>query len=199
MSCLAAACRWGRSARLTGPASSGRTSLALKFVAQTDAEARACAWVDVNDALDPESAAANGVRLRQLLWVRCRDEADGSEKTADGRAGRASDGRGSTRRCGRRICCCRRVDLRRLCWTWATRRRSKRAGFRWRRGSATGRRRSARNAAWWCWARGPMRSRPQAVVLECAAVRAEEAGGTVLRGLRFAVRRGQRAVCAGRD
>src|SRR6202030_1593867 len=29
------------------------------------------------------------------------------------------------------------------------------------------------------------------VVLECAAVRAEQAGGTVLRGFKFAVRRGR--------
>jgi hypothetical protein len=28
--------------------------------------------VDANDALDSESAAANGVALRQLLWVRCK-------------------------------------------------------------------------------------------------------------------------------
>jgi hypothetical protein len=50
---------------------SGRTSLALQFVAQRTAEERACAWVDVSDAFDPESAAANGVRLKQLLWMRC--------------------------------------------------------------------------------------------------------------------------------
>jgi hypothetical protein len=32
-----------------------------------------CAWVDTHDAFDPESAAANGVCLNQLLWVRCRN------------------------------------------------------------------------------------------------------------------------------
>ncbi len=64
----------GAISELTGATSSGRTSLALRFVAQRTAEARACAWVDVNDAFDPESAAANGVQLRRLLWVRCRDE-----------------------------------------------------------------------------------------------------------------------------
>ncbi len=61
----------GAISELTGATSSGRTSLALQFVAQRTAEERACAWVDVNDAFDPESAAANGVRLRQVLWVRC--------------------------------------------------------------------------------------------------------------------------------
>jgi hypothetical protein len=58
---------------ITGPASSGRTTFALSFVARRTAEARVCAWVDVHDTLDPESAAANGVNLKQLLWVRCRD------------------------------------------------------------------------------------------------------------------------------
>jgi recombination protein RecA len=30
-----------------------------------------CAWIDVSDALDPEAAAAAGVDLSRLLWVRC--------------------------------------------------------------------------------------------------------------------------------
>jgi recombination protein RecA len=65
----------GAISELTGPASSGRTSLALAFLARRTAEGRACAWVDANDAFDPESAAASGVLLPQLLWVRCRDVA----------------------------------------------------------------------------------------------------------------------------
>ncbi len=63
----------GAISELTGLASSGRTSLALALVSRRTAEGRACAWVDVSDSLDPESAAANGVQLRQLLWVRCGD------------------------------------------------------------------------------------------------------------------------------
>ena len=66
----------GAITEIIGPASSGRTTFALSFVAQRTAEARICAWIDAQDALDPESAAANGVNLRQLLWVRCRDAAD---------------------------------------------------------------------------------------------------------------------------
>ncbi|MDE3201955.1 MAG: hypothetical protein KGN79_13655, partial [Acidobacteriota bacterium] len=53
--------------------SSGRTSLALTFLARRTQEGQVCAWVDVHDTLDPESAAASGVSLRQLLWVRCKD------------------------------------------------------------------------------------------------------------------------------
>jgi hypothetical protein len=32
---------------------------------------RVCAWVDVSDMLDPVSAAAAGVDLSRLLWIRC--------------------------------------------------------------------------------------------------------------------------------
>lgn len=63
----------GAISEITGPASSGRTAFALSFIARCTSEARICAWVDVHDSLDPESAAANGVNLKQLLWVRCRD------------------------------------------------------------------------------------------------------------------------------
>jgi recombination protein RecA len=63
----------GAVSELVGPHSSGRTSLALAFAAGRTAEGRACAWVDASDAFDPESAAASGVLLRLLLWVRCSD------------------------------------------------------------------------------------------------------------------------------
>lgn len=65
----------GAITEITGPSSSGRTTFAISFISRRTAEARVCAWVDVNDTLDPESAAANGVNLRQLLWVRCGDSA----------------------------------------------------------------------------------------------------------------------------
>ena len=62
----------GAVSELTGSESSGRTSLALAFLAQRTREGQVCAWVDVTDAFDPESASASGVALRQLLWVRCK-------------------------------------------------------------------------------------------------------------------------------
>jgi hypothetical protein len=46
----------------------------LAFLAKRTEEAHVCAWVDAGDAFDPESAAASGVALKQLLWVRCRGE-----------------------------------------------------------------------------------------------------------------------------
>jgi hypothetical protein len=63
----------GAISEVAGPQSSGRTGLALSFLAQQTRDERVCAWVDAGDALDPVSAAASGVILRQLLWVRCRD------------------------------------------------------------------------------------------------------------------------------
>ncbi len=62
----------GAISEINGPESSGRTTLVLSFLSQRTASGQVCAWVDADDAFDPESAAANGVNLRQLLWVRCR-------------------------------------------------------------------------------------------------------------------------------
>jgi recombination protein RecA len=63
----------GAISEITGPVFSGRTSLALAFLAQRTNEDRVCAWVDADDSFDSESAAANGVALKQLLWVRCKN------------------------------------------------------------------------------------------------------------------------------
>jgi recombination protein RecA len=59
----------GSITEFTGPMSSGRTSFALSVLAGASADA-ACAYIDANDTFDPTSAAAAGVRLRSLLWVR---------------------------------------------------------------------------------------------------------------------------------
>ena len=56
---------------IVGPECSGRTSLALSLVAGLTAEGKLCAWVDVSDTLSPASAAATGIELSRLLWVRC--------------------------------------------------------------------------------------------------------------------------------
>jgi recombination protein RecA len=61
----------GALTEMVGAECSGRTSLALAFVAQVTRAEKVCAWVDVSDALSPESAAACGVDLARLLWVRC--------------------------------------------------------------------------------------------------------------------------------
>lgn len=56
-----------------GPAGSGKTSLLMAALAARTRAAEVCAVVDGRDAFDPASAEAAGVRLQQLLWVRCRE------------------------------------------------------------------------------------------------------------------------------
>ena len=60
---------------MTGAPGSGRTTLALSALAGITRHGDSCAYVDVSDALDPVSAAALGINLRYLLWVRA-GEAD---------------------------------------------------------------------------------------------------------------------------
>lgn len=64
----------GAISEITGSMSSGRTTVALAFLARSTQEGLSCAWIDANDNMDPESAAANGVCLKYLLWVRCKNE-----------------------------------------------------------------------------------------------------------------------------
>jgi hypothetical protein len=61
----------GAITEMIGPECSGRTSLALSFIARVTQSANVCAWIDASDVFDPESAAAAGVDLSKLLWVRC--------------------------------------------------------------------------------------------------------------------------------
>ena len=61
----------GAITELVGPESSGRTSVVLSFLAGMTRAARVCAWVDISDMFHPESAAAAGVDLSRLLWIRC--------------------------------------------------------------------------------------------------------------------------------
>jgi hypothetical protein len=56
---------------ICGPASSGRTTLLLAALAAATRRGECCAIVDASDALDPQSAAAAGVKLSRVLWVRC--------------------------------------------------------------------------------------------------------------------------------
>lgn len=65
----------GAITEMTGPACSGRTSLALSFLASIVRAGNVAAWIDVSDAWDPESAASAGVELSRVLWVRCGADA----------------------------------------------------------------------------------------------------------------------------
>jgi recombination protein RecA len=61
----------GAITELVGPECSGRTSFALSFLSGITQTGKVCAWIDVSNTLQPESAAAAGIQLSRLLWVRC--------------------------------------------------------------------------------------------------------------------------------
>jgi len=61
----------GAITELVGPECSGRTAIALSFIARITQAAKVCAWIDVSNSLDPASASAAGVDFNRLLWVRC--------------------------------------------------------------------------------------------------------------------------------
>ncbi len=56
---------------ICGMASSGRTSVLLLALAHATQRGEVCALVDTSDAFDPASAAAAGMEMSRLLWVRC--------------------------------------------------------------------------------------------------------------------------------
>jgi hypothetical protein len=64
----------GSITEVCGAASTGRTSFGLAVVAAITQSGAACAWVDVSDALSPESAAAANIILKRMLWLRTSAE-----------------------------------------------------------------------------------------------------------------------------
>ena len=68
---------------ICGSASSGRTSVLLSALAAATQRQEVCALVDTTDALDAVSAAATGVELERLLWIRCCRGADAGLRTPD--------------------------------------------------------------------------------------------------------------------
>jgi hypothetical protein len=79
----------GRLSEISGPLSSGRTSLALALAATATRAGEVAAWLDVANAFDPASAQAAGIDLDRLLWIRdsrLREALQGAERllTAQG-------------------------------------------------------------------------------------------------------------------
>jgi hypothetical protein len=191
----------GAISEITGPSSSGRTTLTLKFVAQRTLEERVCVWVDVNDALDPESAAANGVNLKHLLWVRCCDDqarANSDEKPSESWQGPSQSSRQRTKPWTRLDQALRATDLLLQAGGFAVivldlgdttpengRRIPLATWFRFRQAAdrtrcslvVLGKTKYAQSSA--------------ALAVECAPLQPEVAGGTVLKGFRFEVQRGR--------
>jgi len=195
----------GAISEVTGAVSSGRTSLGLAFVARRTAEGRVCAWVDASDAFDPESAAANGVALGQLLWVRCGNgQAENLAKNKPARkAGAGQAGAGTEKRPQKRVWTCldqalRAADLLLQAGGFAAivldlgdiapeygSRIPLATWFRFRQ--AADRARSSLVVL----GKAAYAQSGAAVVLECAPPRLRTAGETVLRGFTFTVRRGR--------
>jgi len=71
----------GSITEVAGAASTGKTSFGLSAIAAITQSGAACAWVDVSDALSPESAAAADIVLKRLLWLRM--SAERKERVSD--------------------------------------------------------------------------------------------------------------------
>lgn len=176
----------GAISEVTGPESSGRTSLALSFLAQRTHEGQVCAWIDAYDTLDPESAAACGVGLKQLLWVRCRNargHAKGKPWASLDQAVRATD---LLLQAGGFAAIV--FDLATVALEQASR-IPMATWFRFRQAANRSR------ACLVVLGQNAHAQSSAAVVLECVPLRAETAGETVLDGFHFEVsRERQRSV-----
>jgi hypothetical protein len=73
----------GALTEIAGPASSGRTSYLYALLAAATAEQEYCALIDAENAFDPLTAARAGVRLSQVLWIRCTSNIEHALKAAD--------------------------------------------------------------------------------------------------------------------
>ena len=73
----------GAISEIIGPESSGRTTFIHSLLAASTSKFEICAYVDTDDSFDPVTAAAAGVTLSQLLWVRCGHNAGHALKIAD--------------------------------------------------------------------------------------------------------------------
>jgi recombination protein RecA len=73
----------GAISEIIGPDSSGRTTVIHSLLAASTSKYEICAYVDTDDSFDPVSAAAAGVALSQLLWIRCGHNAGHALKAAD--------------------------------------------------------------------------------------------------------------------
>lgn len=76
-------CPRGAITEIIGPVSSGRTSLLHSILAEATRLGEWCAIVDATNAFDPTSAAAAGVELSSVVWIRCNGDASRAMKAAD--------------------------------------------------------------------------------------------------------------------
>jgi hypothetical protein len=72
---------------IVGTLSSGRTTLVLSTLTGITQQGGGCAYVDVSDAFDPLSAAALGMDLSRLLWVRAGNRSPSPQRANAGLVG----------------------------------------------------------------------------------------------------------------
>src|SRR6266478_8282319 len=77
---------------ICGTASSGRTSVLLFALARATRRGEVCALVDSSDAFDPASAAAAGMVMSRLLWVRCGEKYPSRKHPSAALTGRGKTG-----------------------------------------------------------------------------------------------------------
>ncbi|HYV61189.1 MAG TPA: hypothetical protein VE958_00860, partial [Bryobacteraceae bacterium] len=73
----------GRISEIIGTRSSGRTSVLHALLAASTGRGEYAALVDTKDSFDACSAAAVGVELSRLIWVRCGGNAEHALRAAD--------------------------------------------------------------------------------------------------------------------
>lgn len=73
----------GRITEITGPASSGRTSVLHSLLAEAGRRGEYCAIVDTANSFDPRTASEAGVRLDTLVWIRCNGNVEHAIKSVD--------------------------------------------------------------------------------------------------------------------
>ncbi len=76
-------CPRGRITAISGPVSSGRTSLLHSILAEASRLGEYCAVIDTMNSFDPASASEAGVNLGRILWIRCGGHPDHAIKAAD--------------------------------------------------------------------------------------------------------------------
>jgi hypothetical protein len=76
-------CPRGRITEIVGPRSSGRTSLLHSILAAATGRGEFTVLVDANSAFDLCSAAAAGVDLAKLIWIRCDGNVEHAMRAAD--------------------------------------------------------------------------------------------------------------------
>ena len=68
---------------ISGSAASGKTAIALSFLAKLTVDGEICGVVDSSNGFDPQTAANSGVVLENLLWVRCGGDVEKAFMAAD--------------------------------------------------------------------------------------------------------------------